>query len=608
MTLTDGAAAVLRLGDKIGGGGEGDIKLVDQRPNHVAKVYHTAPNAERVAKLRAMIATPPALPPGLLAWPTDLVSNGATVVGFLMPLIRDRREIHQFISPVDRHRYLPAADYRMLVAAAANLARAVAAVHAQGHVIGDVNQRCAMMDDRATITLLDTDSFQILIAGRTYRCDVGMVEFQPPELQGTATFAGLERTRNHDAFGLAVLLFELLFLGRHPFSGRPVMGESLGLDSAIKAFQFPWAIDAHQRGVLRPPNTMPLNAVGSGLARYFERAFTEAGAAVGRPTAASWATGLQALAALLKSCAADPGHAFVGAACALCAVEPATGRPLFVSHAAPSQPHVNVDPLPALCRAVQAVPIPSPRSSPPLPLAYAAAVVRTPYPALAVRGWTGRMLQTMGLLGRPTHAREQARRRQVQIGMQAHYGGLVAAWQRHDVRLEFNRCRDTLQSAHDHALRLQEAQQSSLNDAAWQAHLTEFRERQEIAGATIGGIGPVRKLALRNHGVETCNDVTPAQLAGIPGFGPVIVAAMLDWRRSVEARYRRPQAMPKLPPQRDAAIRAEFAAHLDVRLRRLRSGPALLNGIVEAERAMAAVAFQALVQAARAVAQANADE
>jgi len=38
-------------------------------------------------------------------------------------------------------------------------------------------------------------------------------------------FRGLERSAGHDAFGLAVLLFHLLFMGRHPFAGRSLAGE-----------------------------------------------------------------------------------------------------------------------------------------------------------------------------------------------------------------------------------------------------------------------------------------------------------------------------------------------------------------------------------------------
>jgi DNA-binding helix-hairpin-helix protein with protein kinase domain len=69
---------------------------------------------------------------------------------------------------------------------------------------------------RATAALIDCDSFQITDGAHVFRCPVEVPEFTPPELQGSA-FDSQTRTAQHDAFGLAVLIFYLLFLGRHPF-------------------------------------------------------------------------------------------------------------------------------------------------------------------------------------------------------------------------------------------------------------------------------------------------------------------------------------------------------------------------------------------------------
>ena len=54
--------------------------------------------------------------------------------------------------------------------------------------------------------------------GSYYRCPVGKPEFTPPELQGRL-FAHLDRAPEHDLFGLAVLIFQLLMEGTHPFAG-----------------------------------------------------------------------------------------------------------------------------------------------------------------------------------------------------------------------------------------------------------------------------------------------------------------------------------------------------------------------------------------------------
>jgi DNA-binding helix-hairpin-helix protein with protein kinase domain len=46
-----------------------------------------------------------------------------------------------------------------------------------------------------------------------------VAQFTPPEIQKSRQHFRMERTANHDNFGLAILIFQLLFFGRHPYSG-----------------------------------------------------------------------------------------------------------------------------------------------------------------------------------------------------------------------------------------------------------------------------------------------------------------------------------------------------------------------------------------------------
>src|SRR5712691_4689158 len=87
----------------------------------------------------------------------------------------------------------------------------------------NIRLSCSVLDastDTALVTLVDTDSFQVCEPhnGVVYRCPVGKPEFTPPELQG-CPFAQVDRAPEHDLFGLAVLLFQLLMEGTHPFAG-----------------------------------------------------------------------------------------------------------------------------------------------------------------------------------------------------------------------------------------------------------------------------------------------------------------------------------------------------------------------------------------------------
>src|SRR5438093_919042 len=83
------------------------------------------------------------------------------------------------------------------------------ALPAKGYGIGDLNERNLLVTTQALVTLVDTDSFQVKAAERVFRCRVGSAEYTPPELQG-ARFADIDRGPQHDAFGLGVLIFQLL--------------------------------------------------------------------------------------------------------------------------------------------------------------------------------------------------------------------------------------------------------------------------------------------------------------------------------------------------------------------------------------------------------------
>lgn len=92
--------------------------------------------------------------------------------------------------------------------------------------MGDVNQNSFMVGRDSKVVLIDSDSFQINANGTLHLCEVGVSYFTPPELQTLSSFIGFERTENHDNFGLALLIFHVLFGGRHPYSGVPLISDA----------------------------------------------------------------------------------------------------------------------------------------------------------------------------------------------------------------------------------------------------------------------------------------------------------------------------------------------------------------------------------------------
>ena len=90
------------------------------------------------------------------------------------------------------------------------------------------------------------DSFQVSADGKTYRCEGGFPEYTPPELQGVA-FRDVDRAQDHDCFGLAIVIFQLLFMGRHPFSGAYLGAGEMPLERAIREFRFAYGVNVEER-------------------------------------------------------------------------------------------------------------------------------------------------------------------------------------------------------------------------------------------------------------------------------------------------------------------------------------------------------------------------
>jgi DNA-binding helix-hairpin-helix protein with protein kinase domain len=325
--------AAIVLGRELGRGGEGAVYPVQSAPDLVAKIYLKLPTPLKAEKLRSMArrASPALL--RVAAWPVDVIADGAgNVRGFLMPKVSAREDVHELYSPKSRRRAFPSADFRFVVRVAANIARAFAQVHAIGHVVGDVNHGNALVGRDGTVVLIDCDSFQIRDGARHFTCDVGVALFTAPELSGQP-FRGLRRTANHDAFGLAVLIFHLLYLGRHPFAGKYSGGE-MPIERAIAESRFVYGKNAAAFGMTPPPGTLALGSFGERIARQFEQAFAAPSDAP-RPAAAHWVDALQALEADLVECGeqgthyhrrGDPGG---GGGCCWCGVERSIGVRLF---------------------------------------------------------------------------------------------------------------------------------------------------------------------------------------------------------------------------------------------------------------------------------------
>jgi serine/threonine protein kinase len=314
--------------DLVGAGGEARVYVVPPEREFVAKVYHHPTEAQE-RKLGVMLANPPEDPNRdqahiSIAWPVDLLATAYSergFAGYLMPRVPQMRPLFQVYNPSARRQGLHLFNYLYLHRAARNLASAVRALHSRGYVIGDVNESNILVSDGALITLVDTDSFQVTdpTSELVYRCPVGKAEYTPPELQGKR-FSQVDRTPEHDRFGLAILIFQLLMEGTHPFAGLyQGAGDPPPYEARIVSGHFPYG--SHSVPYCPMPIAPSVDILHPNLRRLFVRCFEDAHLRPSaRPDATEWQHALAEAEHALVRCRVNPGHLYGGhsSACPWC--------------------------------------------------------------------------------------------------------------------------------------------------------------------------------------------------------------------------------------------------------------------------------------------------
>lgn len=569
-----GMGKTIEIGRELGKGGEGSVHEVPANHHWVAKLYnaHHQPDAPKQAKLRFMATTADKELLSYTAWPQETLHKtpNGSVVGFLMPKVMGRAPIHMLYSPAHRRQDYPNKAWDFLLFAARNTAAAFAAIHRHGHVVGDVNQGNVLVGADSKVVLIDTDSFQINANGTTHLCKVGVAHFTPPELQGVASFDRAPRTSNHDNFGLALLIFHLLFGGRHPYSGVPLRADAgEALEKDIQAFRYAYAPDGQRRGFNRPPKSIPISIVPDPVKAMFTLAFTENGAKGSRPMAQQWVTALDGLRGQLKRCATTPMHVYAGhlVRCPWCELEDhgviyfldvqagvtSTGTTGFVLarvwaaiEAVPPPPAI---PIPTIA-AISVKPTPLPPGIPPqgmitfwrIVIVGIALGLLTVIPGgwLFVLGGAWWAWATVDNVGGNERKNERAKRQTARDAAQQAFDQIVGRIHQELSPEAFAKKKQNLARLRDEYQHLPEHEKTeiiNLHATAEARQKHQFLERHFLDAAIISGVGPAKKAALRSFGIETAADVTWNKVISVKGFGQVLTRAIVDWRKACERRF-----------------------------------------------------------------------
>jgi hypothetical protein len=301
--------------------------------------------AEYDRKINSMLAEPPILPPVStngrqyiqLAWPIAKITDGNNKFrGFAMPKVelQESTALENILQKSSRRKLNLPESYRARVLLAANLASLVSVIHEKNHYLVDMKPlNMRFYPAISYIALIDTDGFSISGPPRipAQHCSD---DYTCPEAKNrTAAELGLQQ----DLFALAVIIFQLLNNGIHPFSGIDSTNSTFPTSRQERIFAGLYVYGFAGHASAAPAFGSIHDFLEGDTRRLFDRAFLPGQS---RPTSREWATHLRQLIVdkRLVTCVQNPReHEHFSAGCGLCDL----GRRLALRGAAPPPPQAT---------------------------------------------------------------------------------------------------------------------------------------------------------------------------------------------------------------------------------------------------------------------------
>ncbi len=319
--LEDGTKLTVDESKPLGSGGEGTIYLHASDPSVLLKIYKKQAlkrSSDLEDKVRAMVEKKPRLlhHKGLtiIAWPQRLVyDSGRHFVGYLMSRVDAKNNLSHVITPGLQKKKFPKLTFYDRVVISINLALVMDYLHKNESVIGDINTSDFFVYPGLQIGVVDTDSFQVKNEdGKVYHCNVFTPDYTPPEVVRATKNKDkrVERTPNNDNYGLAILIFQTLMMGVHPFSARikkPTF-DGNAINYCMEKEIFPY--HTSDPDIIPPKNAMPFSFFPKELQELFIKAFEPYKPDHERPTADNWVQSLRTLKESLKKCRKKKAHQY----------------------------------------------------------------------------------------------------------------------------------------------------------------------------------------------------------------------------------------------------------------------------------------------------------
>ena len=554
------------IGYALGQGGEGTVYEINNHPSKVIKLYNL-PDAGKTGKLRYMVSLAGTAVQQYAAWPLDITTDSAgQATGFVMKKLAGAVPLHKLFSPIDRKRIFPDKGYNFLVHVSRNLALAFHNLHAAGVVAGDVNEGNLLVDAKGMVSFIDCDSFQLKNGREVYFCEVGVPRYTPPELLERGSFQNVLRTPGTDQFSMAVLLFQLLFLGRHPYAGRNTTREDIDEETAIRNNYFAFSLRSRVKKLLPPPNSLGLDILPGQLADFFHRSFESRS---NRPEPAEWIRELDLFLKEMITCSHTKLHTYPGRMqrCPWCEFKHKTGALYFLDDSY-LQSHAMLQDVESFVNGFQIEKIRLPERT----VHYVnPALVAAPIDSKLYWGkhlaWIIPVLITVAAIGlalsmstfwpvwlgvatargirsllpwKEDIKNELTRMRYVHQNLVSRFESLLDEYNQPNELTAYERSAAALgafisrfRNLPDELQKKKEKEEEKLYDGELQKFLRHF----SIQTHSITQFGAGKKALLYLHGIHTAADITALRQTKIIGIGPKNMQTLFAWQREMASQF-----------------------------------------------------------------------
>ena len=317
-------------------GGAGKIYHIVGDASRVVKIYHEdtllkeGPIYEK--KIWAMLNKAPALlDPIQLAWPLATAKDvNDRFVGFSMPTMDLQKtiELQNVLQDKQANLFNLKSDLKSRMVLAHNLAAVVHNVHEKGHAIVDMKPtNMKFYKEEKFMALLDCDGFYI----EGFAAPQVTPEYVAPEFYKCVISNPLEQ----DNFALAVIIFQLLNFGIHPYTCKSTINDGINtIEDHIRHRHYAYALSPANGISVEPIAASTHICWPDDVRKLFDLAFGNQG--ISRPSAREWLEVLDSYGPGLERCGARHFH-FPGMSCGNCLRDVARGNQTLLGFSTSAQ-------------------------------------------------------------------------------------------------------------------------------------------------------------------------------------------------------------------------------------------------------------------------------